>query len=138
MTWSINQITRATGSTGAAGHTGAAQNAQNAYGGALPNFRNLGILLRILLSVNVVALLVVIVKVPTLPAIGEQLMEVAALVEPLLILSLVVLYALNGVLARLPYWAGAAAVILLALALTTALHAATHKVLTLDLSGIER
>ena len=88
MTWSINQITRATGSTGAAGHTGAAQNAQNAYGGALPNFRNLGILLRILLSVNVVALLVVIVKVPTLPAIGEQLMEVAALVEPLLILSL--------------------------------------------------
>ncbi len=138
MTWSINQITRATGSTGAAGHTGAAQNAQNAYGGALPNFRNLGILLRILLSVNVVALLVVIVKMPTLPAIGEQLMEVAALVEPLLILSLVVLYALNGVLARLPYWAGAAAVMLLVLALTTALHAATHKVLPLDLSGIER
>ena len=129
MTRSINQINRT--------HAGAAT-PQNAYSGALPNFRNLGILLRILLSVNVVAMLVVIVKSTTLSVLGEQFMEVAALVEPLLIVSLVALYLLNSVLARLPYAAGAAAVLLLVLLLTTALYAATRQYLPIELSGIER
>ena len=111
---------------------------QNAYSGTLPNFRNLGILLRILLSVNVVALLAMIIKSPTIAAAGEQLMEIAALVEPLLILTLVVLYLLNNVLARLPYAAGVIAVISIALLLTTALYAATRQYLPLDLSAIER
>ena len=132
MTWSINQITR----TNAAHNRVRAQ--QNAYSGTLPNFRNLGILLRILLSVNVVVLLVVIVKSPTLAMLSEQLMEVAALVEPLLLLTLVTLYLLNSMLARLPYIAGAVAVIVLALVLTTALYAATRKYVPMDLSGIER
>lgn len=111
---------------------------QNAYSSTLPNFRNLGILLRILLSVNVVALLAVIIKSPTLSVLGEQFMEITALVEPLLILSLVALYLLNGVLARLPYLASAAAVILLVLLLTTALYTATRRYLPIELSGIER
>lgn len=132
MSRSINQNTRAH-----AGHAGSGA-PQNAYGSALPNFRNLGILLRIVLSVNVVALLVVIVKSPALAALGAQLTEVAAVVEPLLILTLVVLYILNGVLARLPYAAGAAAVMVLVLVLTTVLYAATRQVVPMDLSGIER
>ena len=111
---------------------------QNAYSGALPHFRNLGILLRILLSVNMVALVAVIIKSPTFAMLGGQLMEVAALVEPLLILVLVVLYLLNGVLARLPYAAGAAAVIALTLAATTLLYALTPRYLPIELSGIAR
>ena len=111
---------------------------QNAYSGTLPNFRNLGILLRILLSVNVVALIAVIVKSPTLMVLGGQFMETAALVEPLLILTLVVLYLCNDGLARLPYWGGALVVIALTLALTTALYFAVKPMLPIDLSGIER
>ena len=130
MSRSINQNTRA--------HARHARSSapQNAYGSALPNFRNLGILLRIVLSVNVVALLVVIVKSPALAALGAQLTQVAAVVEPLLILTLVVLYLLNGWLARLPYAAGVTAVMVLVLALTTALYAATRQVVPMDLSGI--
>ncbi len=115
---------------------------QNAYGSALlhtlPHFRNLGILLRILISVNVIALVAVIIKSPTLAAMGGQLMEVAALVEPLLILILVMLYLLNGMLARLPYVAGAAAVMGLALLATTALYGLTYRHLPIELSGIAR
>ncbi len=132
MTQSINQNTRAHA------EQTLTRMSQNAYSGALPNFRNLGILLRILLSVHIVALVAVVLKSPTLAATGEQLMEVAALVEPLLLLTLVALYVLNGTLARLPFVAGAAAVIALALLLTTALYSATRNHLPINLSGIER
>ncbi len=126
---SINQNTRT--------HAGVAM-PQNAYSSTLPDFRNLGILLRILLSVNVVALLAVLIKSPTLAVGGEQLMETVALVEPLLILSLLALYLLNGALSRLPYAASIASVLLLVLLLTTALYGATSRYLPIELSGIER
>lgn len=133
MARSINQIARSQDT--AAVSRGAMQ---NAYSSALPNFRNLGILLRILLSVNVVALIAVIVKTPTLADLGAQLMEVAALVEPLLIFTLVVLYLLNDVLARLPYASGVLVVIAITLGLTTALYFVTQGHLPIELSGIER
>jgi two-component system, LytTR family, sensor histidine kinase AlgZ len=129
MPRSINQNARADGTPA---------KIQNAYSGTLPNFRNLGILLRLLLSVNVVAMIAVIVKSPTLTALPAQFMEIAALVEPLLILTLVALYLLNNGLARLPYWGGAIVVIALTLALTTALYLGTRGVLPIALSGIER
>ena len=140
MARSINQIASTNGdpTVNRHAHLNATHSApQNAYGARLPNFRNLGILLRILVSVNAVALVAVIVKSPTLSGMDAQLMETAALVEPLLICILVVLYMLNGVLARLAYGAGVAAVIALALALTTVLYAATRG-LPVPVSGIER
>ena len=140
MTRSINQIARPDGDPTVYRRVNpiTSQNAYGGNGGTLPNFRNLGILLRILLSVNIVALVAVLVKSPTLGVMGEQLMETAALVEPLLILTLVVLYVLNGLLARLPYWGGAVAVIALTLALTTVLYLSTRGFLPIVLSGIER
>lgn len=141
MARSINQIAGPDGNTSVMRKRSAHANpgaSQNAYGGALPNFRNLGILLRILLSVNAVALLAVIIKSPTLAEISAQLMEVAALVEPLLILTLVVLYLLNNVLARLSYATAVIAVIVLTLALTTMLYFSTRRYLPVDVSGIER
>ncbi len=111
---------------------------QNAYGSALPNFRNLGILLRIVLIVNVVALIAVIVKSPALTALSAPLMEVALLVEPLLILTLVVLYLLNGLLARLTYVSGALAVTGIALLLTAVLYLGARDFLPIELSDIGR
>ena len=102
---------------------------QNAYSGALPDFRNLGILLRILLAVNLFAFAAAIVKSRDPLAYWTNIAEIGALVEPLLILSLLVLALLSGWLRRLPYWLGAASVLVLELALTTGLYALGHKLL---------
>ncbi len=133
MARSINQITRADAAPAAA--RGAVQ---NAYGSALPNFRNLGILLRIVLSVNVVALLAVLIQSQGLTGLGAPLAEVAALVEPLLILTLVTLYALNGALARLSYMAGAVVVVGITLVLTAGLYFIARDRLPIELSSLGR
>ncbi|MGH8634404.1 MAG: sensor histidine kinase [Burkholderiales bacterium] len=95
---------------------------QNAYSGALPNFRNLGIMLRILVIGNAAAVAASIVKGPDMLGAWREFVEVAALVQPLLVLSVLVLAVLSGTLRRLPYWLGATAVLALELALTTALY----------------
>jgi len=99
---------------------------QNAYTGALPNFHNLGIVLRILLAVNLFAFAAAIVQMGDGRAHWERIIEIGALVEPLLILSVLMLLALNGPLQRMPYWLGAAAVLVLELALTTGLYTAGY------------
>ena len=91
---------------------------QNAYTSALPNFRNLGILLRILIIVNLLAIGAAIVRTPTLTAAIRELVEISALVQPLLILTLLALVAVNGVLRRLPYHLGAITVAGLVVGLT--------------------
>jgi two-component system, LytTR family, sensor histidine kinase AlgZ len=96
---------------------------QNAYSSALPNFRNLGVLLRILIAVNVVALAAASLTTGDLRALWGELLEISALVQPLLILSLLTLVAANTWLRRLPGQLGFLAVIVLELALTAVLYA---------------
>jgi two-component system sensor histidine kinase AlgZ len=95
---------------------------QNAYSGALPNFRNLGIMLRILLMGNAAALAAAVVKGSDMLGAWREFVESAALVEPLLVLSVLALAALSGALRLLPYWLGAAAVLALELVLTGVLY----------------
>lgn len=111
---------------------------QNAYSSALPNFRNLGILLRILLIVNVAAFAAAAVKSVTLRGVWNELLEISAVVQPLLILSLVVLMALNSLLNRLPYYLGVLAVIVLELALTALLYVAGRPLIVPDSAPLER
>ena len=111
---------------------------QNAYAGALPNFRNLGIMLRVLVIVNVAAAAAAIVKSPNLLAAWWQFIESSALVEPLLILSLLVLAALSNVLRRIPYWAAAMVVLAVELVLATALYLAWRVLLGDEPSALER
>jgi len=111
---------------------------QNAYAGALPNFRNLGIMLRVLVIVNVAAAAAAIVKSPNLLAAWWQFIESSALVEPLLILSLLVLAALSNVLRRIPYWAAAMVVLAVELVLATALYLAGRILLGDEPSALER
>jgi two-component system sensor histidine kinase AlgZ len=99
---------------------------QNAYTGALPNFRNLGILLRMLVIVNAAAFAAALVQSTDLRALGSQFMEIAVVVEPMLFVSLLVLAALSDLLQRVPYWMGAAGVMALELALTAAFHYAAQ------------
>jgi len=105
---------------------------QNAYTGALPNFRNLGIVLRILLAGNLYVFAAAILLIRGGRAYWERIVEIGALVEPLLIFSVLALVALNGPLQRMPYWLGAATVLLLELALTTGLYAAGYNLLAAE------
>jgi two-component system sensor histidine kinase AlgZ len=111
---------------------------QNAYTGGLPNFRNLGILLRIGVLVNMFAFAVAIVKSHDMGMLWQQVIQISALVEPLLILSLLALAALNDGLRRMPYWIGAAAVLALELALTTGLYVAGRTLLGPEPAPLER
>jgi len=91
---------------------------QNAYTSALPDFRNLGILLRILLIVNIGAIGAALVRSPTLAGTWNELLELSAILQPALIVSLLVLVAATGALRRLPYTLGALAVTAIAVGIT--------------------
>src|SRR5881227_4026600 len=91
---------------------------QNAYTSALPNFRNLGILLRILVIVNVLAIGAAVASTSTLIAAFTELLEISALVQPVLIVSLLLFVALNDFLRRLPYALGVTVVMVVSVGFT--------------------
>ena len=68
----------------------------------LPDWRNLGIALRVLLGINALALLAALIKSPNLRAWPEHYIELAAIVEPLVLISLGLLALLRDFLRRLP------------------------------------
>jgi two-component system sensor histidine kinase AlgZ len=111
---------------------------QNAYAGGLPSFSNLGVLLRIGVIVNLLAFAAAVVKSHDAGTLWQQVIRISALVEPLLILSLLVLAALSNALRRLPYWLGAVAVLTLELALTTGLYLAGQGLLGPEPAPLER
>ncbi len=68
----------------------------------LPDWRNFGVMLRVLLGVNVLALLAALIERPGLAGWSERYVELAAVVEPLLLISLGLLALLRDLLWRLP------------------------------------
>jgi two-component system sensor histidine kinase AlgZ len=97
---------------------------QNFAADAAPDFRNLGVVARILLGANALAFAAVLVAAPGWGPALERFMLVAARMEPALAFTLVLLYALSPTLARLGYRQGVAAVVAIALAVSGALHLA--------------
>lgn len=97
---------------------------QNSYRSTLPNFRNLGIMLRALLMVNAMALAAALTKAESLPAAADAFTGLSAVVEPILLTSLVLLYLLNGWLSRFAYWSGVALVLAVPLLSAVLVHAA--------------
>lgn len=92
----------------------------NAVPEALPDFRNLGVVARILVGVNLGAFLAAAIKATTFQQLIGEFLEIALVVEPALIASLAVLSAASPWLARLPYFIGVAAVATLVLVLSSA------------------
>ena len=87
---------------------------QNPAGLPLPDFRNFGVMLRVLLGVNLLALAAALVQSI---GVGDWLahyVALAAWVQPLLLLDLTLLALLADLLRRLPLRVGQATVILLA------------------------
>ncbi len=103
---------------------------QTTYPDLLPDFRNLGIIARVLVAVNALALVGALFAAPDLAQAIDRFPQIAALVEPLLLACLVVLFVLSPLLARLPYWTGCAAVMALVLLVTVMLHAGVTAILS--------
>ena len=72
----------------------------------LANFQNLGILLRILLIVNILATMAAILLSQSLSDFVSLLAQLSALVQPVLLLSMLGLYLLNPLIKKLNYWQG--------------------------------
>jgi two-component system sensor histidine kinase AlgZ len=90
---------------------------QNVNLDVLPDFRNLGVVARILISVNAAVFGAALFAGPDFTQALERFVQTAAFVEPLLLVIIVVLFAASHLLRRLPYWAGCAVVMALVMAL---------------------
>jgi len=95
---------------------------QNPSPEALPDFRNLGVTARVLIAVNLLALVAALVVEPDWNAMLDTFVIRAARFEPPLVATLVLLYALAPWLRRFSYWIGCLLVIAVVLAFTAATH----------------
>ena len=94
---------------------------QNNMPDALPNFRNLGVVLRIVLMMNGLALFVVLSQAASIQDLWQRAIHGSAFLQPVLLSTLLLLYALNNAFARISYRQGIAAVLLTAALVSTAI-----------------
>ena len=95
---------------------------QNAETSALPNFHNLGILLRILVIVDGMSLAAALLKTQEPLSAMQELIDLSALVQPILILSLLMLAASNDWLHRLQYRHAIGVIVAAELVIATAVY----------------
>ena len=95
---------------------------QNVHRDALPDFRNLGVILRIVLIVLGLSLFVALMEAGSWKEINARFLQVAAPVQPVLVLSILVLYAASSALHRLTYRVGVLVVLLTEIILVTLVH----------------
>jgi len=95
---------------------------QNTLSNALPNFRSWGVILRSLLLVNSMVLLLAIAEASSWQNIAERMIDISALLQPVLLLSLLLLFMLNPWLERLTYKQGTTVVLLLAMTVTLMIY----------------
>jgi two-component system sensor histidine kinase AlgZ len=91
---------------------------QTGTGIRLPNFCNLGVMLRSLVVVNLLVAAGAVLRAPTLAGMGSEFMSLAACAEPMLFASLAVLCAARAALHALGYVRSIAAVAAFEIALS--------------------
>jgi two-component system sensor histidine kinase AlgZ len=92
---------------------------------ALPDFRSLGVITRILLAANAAGLAAAALRSERVEEIPERFARLAVTLEPPLLAALTLLYLCNPLLARLAYPAGLATVLALSAALAAAMSPLT-------------
>ena len=97
-------------------------NQNDSYPISLPNFCNLGVMLRILVIVNAMAFAAAMIKAPDFAAVWRELLEIALIVQPILLLSLLLLCLFNKPLRGLSYRQGVVALLALELAITAGVY----------------
>ncbi len=81
--------------------------------GPLPDFRNLGVMTRVLLAVNLAGLITALLRSAELREVVDQFALIATTLEPSLLAALVILHLLGRLLRRLGYLAGLAMTLML-------------------------
>jgi len=97
---------------------------QNAYSDVLPDFRNLGVIARVLLAVNLAALAAAVFAARDLAQAADSFVQTASRLEPLLLAIILALAAVSAWLGRMEYWKGCAIVVAVVLVLTAAANLA--------------
>jgi two-component system sensor histidine kinase AlgZ len=95
---------------------------QSLHRDALPEFRNLGVTLRIVFIVVFLCAFAALVRAASWATLFDAFLEVLAPVQPVLVLSLLALWALDGWLRRLDYPAGILAVLAVELVIVALVH----------------
>lgn len=98
---------------------------QNRRADLLPDFRNLGVMLRILVAVSVLSFVAAMLQAQSWAGVLDRWFAISALVQPVVILSLVVLGLLTGWLRSIDYPAAVASILLLEAGMAAALVATT-------------
>ena len=93
---------------------------QNSYPDSLPDFRNLGVVARALVAVNLLGLGAALASEADWMRALDAFVQNTVLIEPPLLATLATLYAASPLLRRLPYWPACTGVVALALALAAA------------------
>jgi two-component system, LytTR family, sensor histidine kinase AlgZ len=95
---------------------------QNNATDALPNFRNVGITLRILLISNGMALLLALSQASGWADVPQRMMQIVMLLTPILLTTLLLLWSAQRWLDQLEYWRGVLAVTLSVAVLTLSIY----------------
>jgi two-component system sensor histidine kinase AlgZ len=92
----------------------------------LPDFRNLGVLLRAALAVQVLGLAAALIKSADLSGVGTNFLAMAAVLQPPLLLVLLLVFFAAPWLLRQPYNLGVAVVVVLSALVTLLWHMVLH------------
>ena len=91
---------------------------QNPAAALLPNFRNLGVMLRVLVIVTALTVVAATLKSSSWSSLLQQWIDIAAVVQPIAILSVLLLGAANSWLHKLEYRLAVVLIVLAELAVT--------------------
>jgi two-component system sensor histidine kinase AlgZ len=91
---------------------------QNPAATLLPNFRNLGVILRVLVIVTALTVVAAMLKSSNWSSLLQQWVDIAAVVQPIAILSVLLLGAANSWLHKIEYRSAVVLIVLAELAIT--------------------
>lgn len=98
----------------------------------LPNLKNLGVVLRILVIVNLLGLLAAMLLSADISDLPTLIAELSMQIQPILLTSILTLYLLQPLLTKLNYWHGIGIIILVVISITTLIAMSFTAYLTFD------
>jgi len=108
---------------------------QNTHPSRLPDFRNLGVILRILVVIVAMAALAAVARSPSWPGFWNAFALTVATLQPILLVSILALAAAQPMLAKLPYGQAVATVIAVELVITVGVYFVLQRVLPMLAGG---
>ncbi len=111
---------------------------QKRYPNLLPDFRNLGVMLRVIVAVTGMTVAAAAVQSATWAGLVENWFAISALVQPILIFSLVMLALAAGWLRQMQYPVAIVMIVLTELVIAAAIASLTHTLFESDAADILR